>query len=165
MDIENLLKEHSGLIHPAIRQVIKHGWITEEMEQIGLCGLYEALQGHDATKSTILTRAFNIIRGRVIDSLRTEQRHKSVQLTDDMIKMLPHKEEESKNSCEIADKLDKVLSPREAEIVRLRYGFNENFPDGLDFVKIGEIQGVSRQMIQEIHNRAIQKLRSQLATA
>jgi RNA polymerase primary sigma factor len=52
-----------------------------------------------------------------------------------------------------------MLSPREQQIVRLRYGLNES---GKEYTlqEVGEIFQVTRERIRQIEERALLKLRS-----
>lgn len=50
-----------------------------------------------------------------------------------------------------------TLSPREAEVISLRFGLKDNFPRTLE--EIGKMFGLSRERIRQIESRALAKLR------
>ncbi len=50
-----------------------------------------------------------------------------------------------------------TLSPREAEVITLRFGLDDNFPRTLD--EIGKMFNLSRERIRQIEARALKKLR------
>ncbi|MFP4458889.1 MAG: RNA polymerase sigma factor RpoD/SigA [Candidatus Zixiibacteriota bacterium] len=51
-----------------------------------------------------------------------------------------------------------TLSPKEAKVLTLRFGLEDNFPRTLN--EIGEIFGLSRERIRQIEGKALKKLRS-----
>lgn len=63
------------------------------------------------------------------------------------------------NLREVTDSALESLSPREQEIVRIRYGLNEN---GKEYTlqEVGEIFQVTRERIRQIEEKALLKLRS-----
>jgi RNA polymerase primary sigma factor len=63
------------------------------------------------------------------------------------------------NLREVTDSALQSLSPREQEIVRMRYGLNEN---GKEYTlqEVGEIFQVTRERIRQIEEKALLKLRS-----
>ncbi|RKZ28340.1 hypothetical protein DRQ26_01305 [bacterium] len=50
-----------------------------------------------------------------------------------------------------------TLTPREAEVIKLRFGLEDNFPRTLE--EIGKMFGLSRERIRQIEARALKKLR------
>ena len=55
--------------------------------------------------------------------------------------------------------LDSRLSPREQEVIRLRFGFDTETGDSLTLVEAAEVVGVSRERIRQIESKALSKLR------
>jgi RNA polymerase primary sigma factor len=65
----------------------------------------------------------------------------------------------SHNLHEVTDSALQLLSPREQQIVRLRYGLNEAGKEHT-LQEVGEIFQVTRERIRQIEERALVKLRS-----
>ena len=55
-----------------------------------------------------------------------------------------------------------TLSEREADIVRLRFGLNNQEPQTLE--QIGQSYGVTRERIRQLENKALRKLRNPVRT-
>ncbi len=51
----------------------------------------------------------------------------------------------------------KTLSEKEAQVIRLRYGLDDDEPKTLD--EIGKIMGISRERVRQIEKKALKKLR------
>jgi RNA polymerase primary sigma factor len=49
------------------------------------------------------------------------------------------------------------LSPREQDIIRMRFGLGDNVPHTLE--EVGSVMGVSRERIRQLEKRALSKLR------
>jgi RNA polymerase primary sigma factor len=64
---------------------------------------------------------------------------------------------------EIANFFRKYLSPREQEILRMRYGFDDGRPRTL--AETGRMLSVSRERVRQIEKRALQKLKIMLVKA
>lgn len=65
--------------------------------------------------------------------------------------------EDQKMQCEMNKTMNTVLTEREADILRMRFGFGEYEPMTLD--KVGKKYGVSRERIRQIEKKAMRKLR------
>lgn len=58
----------------------------------------------------------------------------------------------------IVDKVFATLSPREADVLRKRFGFETDEPMTLE--EVGNLYGASKEWIRQIENKAIRKLRN-----
>jgi RNA polymerase primary sigma factor len=58
---------------------------------------------------------------------------------------------------EAVERLLNMLPAREADILRLRYGFNDG--ENHSMAQIGEIMGYSRERIRQLQHEALNKLR------
>ena len=52
-----------------------------------------------------------------------------------------------------------VLSPREIQIIKLRFGLTEKSNDGMTLNKVGEIIGISKARVRAIEGKALRKMR------
>lgn len=59
---------------------------------------------------------------------------------------------------EALNKLLGTLSDREAQVIRLRFGLDDNVPRTLE--EVGDVFGVTRERIRQIETKALRKLRS-----
>ena len=64
-------------------------------------------------------------------------------------------------SRQLQDAMDEAVTPREKQVLAMRYGFNGNLPMTLE--QVGKEMGVSRERIRQVQNRALRKLRPVLA--
>ena len=55
--------------------------------------------------------------------------------------------------------LDFRLSPREAAVLKLRFGFNTATGENATLVEAAEVLGISRERIRQIEDTALSKLR------
>ena len=55
--------------------------------------------------------------------------------------------------------LDSRLSPREAQVIRLRFGFETETGENATLVEAAEVVGISRERIRQLENTALSKLR------
>lgn len=65
--------------------------------------------------------------------------------------------EDKKMQYDINETINTILTEREADILRMRFGFGEYEPTTLD--KVGKKYGVSRERIRQIEKKAMRKLR------
>jgi len=56
-----------------------------------------------------------------------------------------------------ADMLGKILTPREKEVINLRFGFGS--VDAMTLAQVGDNMGVTRERIRQIEKKALKKLR------
>lgn len=61
---------------------------------------------------------------------------------------------------QVRERVDTVLDPREAEIIRLRYGFDGRPP--LTQREVAAMSGISRSYVSRIEKKALEKLRRAL---
>lgn len=60
----------------------------------------------------------------------------------------------------IADAIEATLSDREKEILSLRYGLCEQYPNGLSFGKIAVLQNCTSESVRQLDEKALRKLRT-----
>jgi RNA polymerase primary sigma factor len=91
-----------------------------------------------------------------LQKLSTESSQDPSASADDLVTLQLQNEE-------IANFFRKYLSPREQEILRMRYGFDDGRPRTL--AETGRILSVSRERVRQIEKRALQKLKLMLVRA
>lgn len=68
--------------------------------------------------------------------------------------------DEALHSLDLSESVERVLSdllPREAEILRLRFGLKDGVPQTLE--QVGKVMGLSRERIRQIERQALRRLR------
>ncbi len=65
---------------------------------------------------------------------------------------------EELNTSEILDKAQKAVTPREYQVLDLRFGISDGCPRTLE--EVGNIMGVTREAIRLIQNKALRKLKN-----
>ena len=91
-----------------------------------------------------------------LQKLSTETAQDGTASADDLVTVQLQNEE-------IANLFHKYLSPREQEILRMRYGFDDGRPRTL--AETGRILSVSRERVRQIEKRALQKLKLMIVRA
>ena len=70
------------------------------------------------------------------------------------------------HATELSDMLAEALgtlTPREREIVEMRYGLSHPNPDGLSLAKVGEVYGLTRERVRQIESHAFRKMQKTMA--
>lgn len=68
--------------------------------------------------------------------------------------------DEAMNSIALSESIERILSellPREAQILKLRFGLEDGIPQTLE--QVGQIMGLSRERIRQIERQALRRLR------
>lgn len=157
----------------------KYQNVDEDMEDlisIGTIGLIKAVNSYDNTKgSKLATYASRCIDNELLMMLRKKKNIREVSLYEPIgtdkegneISLLDIMEQEQPD---IVDRMeleanvkklfilaDKVLTPREKEIIYLRYGIADG--EEVTQKEIGGILGISRSYVSRIEKKALEKLR------
>jgi RNA polymerase primary sigma factor len=96
------------------------------------------------------------LTAEALQKLSTDVGQEPVASADDLVTVQLQNEE-------IARLFQKYLSPREQEILRMRYGFDDGRPRTL--AETGRVLSVSRERVRQIEKRALQKLKLMLVKA
>lgn len=89
-----------------------------------------------------------------LQSLSADPQHKDMHTPEALVTL-------QLENQEMSDLFDRCLSPREQEVLTLRYGLDDGEPRTLG--EAGHIVGVSRERVRQIEKRALQKLNLVLA--
>lgn len=180
-DIEarNILIEHNlRLVAYIVKKYASNDANAEDMISIGTIGLIKAIDTFNVDKGIRLaTYASRCIDNELLMLFRSEKKQaREVYLNepigsdkegneislldvietvdDDIIEQMTHIE----NISRLQGYVDSLLSPREKEIIYLRYGIPEGSRE-LTQQEIADIMGISRSYVSRIEKRALIKLR------
>jgi len=96
------------------------------------------------------------------DSIETDKEGNALQLMDvvGMDDTMLEDLHDRDNALQLHHLVRKVLSPREAEIIRLRYGLGGTVP--LTQREVASLFSISRSYVSRIEKKALEKLRCEL---
>ena len=169
MDARNLLIEHNlRLVAHVVKKYYTAGTDTEDLISIGTIGLIKGVNTYRPDKGVRLaTYSARCVENEILmyfRSLRkssgdTDSEGNSLSLMDvlavedDLAERVSLKE----SAWKVRECVDSILEPREAEIIRLRYGLGGRKP--LTQRECAARLGISRSYVSRIEKRAIEKLR------
>ncbi len=180
MEARNMLIERNlRLVAHIIKKYYTLSADQDDLISIGTIGLIKGISTYKPDKGVRLaTYASRCIENEILmhfrrqkksagelslsDSIDTDQEGNSLSLMDvicsdeDMLETISHRE----NCRRLRDLVEAVLEPREAEIIRLRYGLGGR--PALTQREVAEESGISRSYVSRIEKKALSKLRSAL---
>ena len=180
LEARNRLIEHNlRLVAHIIKKYYSHAADQEDLISIGTVGLIKGVSTYRLDKNVRLaTYASRCIENEVLMYFRSQRKSagdvslsesidsdgegNSLSLMDvlaeedDMFENVSMSEmQQQVRAC-----VDTILEPREAEIIRLRYGMG-NVPRPLTQRETAQCCGISRSYVSRIEKRALQKLRDE----
>lgn len=175
---EVLIERNLRLVAHIARKYQNTGEDLEDLISIGCIGLIKAIDTFDAGKGRLATYACRCIDNELLMLLRSKKKtSREVSLFEpigrdkegneihlmDVIEQqqrdIVEEIEQSRNISRLFACLDRCLSPREKEIIVLRYGIGKETE--LTQNQIGKKLGISRSYVSRIEKKALQKLREQ----
>lgn len=177
MDARNLLIEHNlRLVAHVVKKYYTAGTDTEDLISIGTIGLIKGVNTYRPDKGVRLaTYSARCVENEILmyfrslrkssgdislsEALDTDSEGNSLSLMDvlavedDLAERVSLKE----SAWKVRECVDSILEPREAEIIRLRYGLGGCKP--LTQRECAARLGISRSYVSRIEKRAIEKLR------
>ncbi len=175
---EVLIERNLRLVAHIARKYQNTGEDLEDLISIGCIGLIKAIDTFDAGKGRLATYACRCIDNELLMLLRSKKKtSREVSLFEpigrdkegneihlvDVIEQqqrdIVEEIEQSRNISRLFACLDQCLSPREKEILLLRYGIGKE--KELTQNQIGQKLGISRSYVSRIEKKALQKLREQ----
>lgn len=180
MEARNVLIERNlRLVAHVVKKYYHAQNDQEDLLSIGTIGLIKAISTFDGSKGARLaTYAARCIENEILmyfrsqkkmqgemslsDSIETDKEGNALQLMDvvgvddTMLDDLHDRD----NALRVRRLVGEVLTPREAEIVRLRYGLGGTVP--LTQREVASSFGISRSYVSRIEKRALEKLREAL---
>ena len=124
----------------------------DDLISIGTIGLIKAIETFKVDKGTRLaTYASKCIENEILMNIRTNKKNKVYVIDQVELKVQISK---------LYEKLDKILTQREREIIQLRYGLT---PLGYKTQReISQKLNISRSYVSRIEKKALKKLRKEL---
>ena len=154
----------------------------DDLISIGTIGLIKAIETYNVEKGTRLaTYASKCIENEILMNIRTNKKNKvqvslqdpigtdkegnEISLIDILGTDIDHILDQVELKVQISklyEKLENILTPREREIVQLRYGLT---PLGYKTQReIASLLGISRSYVSRIEKKALKKLKKELAS-
>ena len=182
-DARNVLIERNlRLVAHIIKKYYTQSADQEDLISIGTIGLIKGISTFDASKGARLaTYAARCIENEILmyfrsqkklqgeislsDSIDTDKDGNALELMDvvgvddTMLDDLHDRD----NAIRVQQLIREFLTPREAEIIRLRYGLGGTIP--LTQREVASLFGISRSYVSRIEKRALEKLRIELEDA
>ncbi|HBN84046.1 MAG TPA: RNA polymerase sporulation sigma factor SigK [Clostridiales bacterium] len=181
LDARNkLIETNLRLVAHVVKKFVNTGCENEDLVSIGTIGLIKAVESYKNNKGTKLaTYAAKCIENEILMHIRSRKKlNNEVHLdnpigTDKegneitLMDVIPDNNDEISELLEfrmqvkkIYDRLGKVLTDRENEIIRLRYGLYRC--ECLTQREIADKLGISRSYVSRIEKKALQKLKGEL---
>lgn len=177
LDARNELIEHNlRLVAHIVKKYYTPNGDQDDLISIGTIGLIKGVSSFDPGKNVRLAtyasrcieneilmyfRAQRKLQGEVSlsDSLDAEGENGSLSLMDVVcVEDTMLEELEVRDACaRVRRCVETALSPREAHIIRLRYGLDDRTP--LTQREIAALCGISRSYVSRIEKKALEKLR------
>ena len=179
-EARNTLIEHNlRLVAHIIKKYYAHSSDPEDLISIGTIGLIKGVSTYRPEKNVRLaTYASRCIENEVLMYFRSQRKStgdlslsESIESDGDggnlsLMDVLAEEEDMfehlslSEMQCQVRECVDTVLEPREAEIIRLRYGLGTAGP--MPQREVADRCGISRSYVSRIEKRALDKLRRAL---
>jgi len=178
---EILIERNLRLVAHIARKYQNSDVEQEDLISIGCIGLIKALDTFDVEKGRLATYACRCIDNELLMLLRSRRKSsREVSLFEpigqdkegneiclvDVIEQeqpdIVDRLELERNVSRLGAALQTALTPREARIIRLRYGLAGTKP--LTQNEIGSMLGISRSYVSRIEKKALRKLRQVLST-
>jgi len=175
---EKLIKHNLRLVAHIVKKYNFSRLEREELISVGSIGLLKAVKSFDIEKGhSFSTYAARCIQNEILMLIRSEKKYQSEVSLEDKVKtdkdgnevslidVLEDPKEhiaETAESKVIFDKLigiiEKTLSPREREVIYMRYGINGYTPKTQN--EVAAILGISRSYISRIEKQALSSIRT-----
>ena len=181
-DIEarNILVEHNlRLVAHIIKKYFTQAEDADDLISIGTIGLIKGINTYKPDKGVRLaTYASRCVENEILMHFRSQKKSQGdVSLSDTLdtdeeggglsvMDLIAQEDDMAERivSAEVCESLrncvDTVLSPREAKIIRLRYGLDSQMP--LTQRETAKLCSISRSYVSRIEKRALEKLRNEL---
>lgn len=178
---EKLINHNLRLVAHIVKKYSNSTFEAEDMISVGTIGLIKAINTYSPGKKTQLsTYAARCIENEILMLLRKQKKHKNVaslnetlgkdkdgndiclmDIIDDENDNLALSVENKVFIAKILELTKMYLSPREYEIINLRYGLNNN--DAMTQLQVARKLGISRSYISRLEKKALKTIASHLS--
>lgn len=174
-----LIERNLRLVAHIIKKYYTQSADQDDLISIGTIGLIKGISSFDATKGARLaTYAARCIENEILMYFRTQKKLQGeISLSDsidsdkegnalELLEVVGTEDtmledlHDRDNAYRLHQLVRDVLSPREAEIIRLRYGLGGTVP--LTQREVASAFGISRSYVSRIEKRALEKLHAAL---
>lgn len=180
MDAQTKLIEHNlRLVAHIAKKYLQSGVDQEDLISIGSVGLIKAVHTFRPESGKLTTYASRCVENEILMHLRANRKNRNIVLMGASIgtdkdgnevqleellgtdtDIVPETAEISIESGRAIRLMKDVLDPREAEVIRLRYGLIDGDPKPQHHV--ANKLGISRSYVSRIEKKALEKLRNAL---
>lgn len=180
MDAQTKLIEHNlRLVAHIAKKYLQSGVDQDDLISIGSVGLIKAVHTFRPEAGKLTTYASRCVENEILMHLRANRKNRNIVLMGESIgtdkdgnevqleellgtdpNIVPETAEISIESGRAVRLMKDVLDPREAEVIRLRYGLIDGDPKPQHHV--ANKLGISRSYVSRIEKKALEKLRNAL---
>ena len=176
-DAANALIEHNlRLVAHIARKYAQPGVDQDDLVSVGALGLIKAVHTFKPEAGRLTAYASRCIENEILMLFRSNRKNRNVVLVGDCVgqdsegndlqledllgteaDLVPDAAETAIESRRAIRLMDRVLDPRERQVIRLRYGLEDGelWPQHRVAVKLG----ISRSYVSRIEKKALEKLR------
>lgn len=175
----SLVEHNLRLVAHIAKKYAQPGVDQDDLISVGSLGLIKAVQTFRPEAGRLASYASRCIENEMLMFFRANRKNKNVVLLGESLgqdkdgnelelsellgtdpEVVPEAAETSIESTRALRLMDRVLEPREAEVVRLRYGLADGEPWPQH--RVAQRLGISRSYVSRIEKRALAKLREAL---
>ena len=173
----NALIEHNlRLVAHIARKYAQPGVDQDDLVSVGSLGLVKAVHTFRPEAGRLTSYASRCIENEILMFFRANRKNRNVVLVGETVgqdsegndlqladllgtdpDLVPDAAETAIESCRALRLMDRVLEPREREVLRLRYGLEDGEPWPQH--RVAARLGISRSYVSRIEKRGLEKLR------
>ena len=177
-EAKRMLIEHNlRLVAHIAKKYARSGSDADDLISIGSIGLIKAVHTFRPDAGKLTTYASRCVENEILMHLRANRKSRGVVLLGDSIgtdkdgneltleelmgtdpNIVPDEVETAIESRRAVALMEKVLEPRELQVLRMRYGLIDGEPQPQHAV--AKVLGISRSYVSRIEKKALEKLRS-----
>lgn len=161
--------DHLGLVHHVLKRLFVPSSVDpEDLIQEGVLALCRAIRQYEPDRGGWASYAYTAIKRGMLNVLAQHRKRGRMFSEMDAVKVdgetmdyastIPAPEEVESHHEEVALLLAR-LSPRDREVIELRFGLVDREPKSLE--EVGRLLGITRERVRQIEERALTCLSSE----